>query len=55
MDGSEKLRVTYSILADSTGLLLAIVVYAADLHDCKAIVYVVSLLKDRFCRFLKFF
>ena len=41
------------IITDSTGLLLAVVVHAANLHDSKAAIDVIKLLKGRFNRLIK--
>ena len=54
VDGGKKVKGRKRhIITDSTGLLLAVVVHAANLHDSKAANDVIKLLKGRFKRLVK--
>ncbi len=54
VDGGKKVKGRKRhIITDSTGLLLAVVVHAANLHDSKAAIDVIKLLKGRFKRLVK--
>ena len=54
VDGGKKVKGRKRhIITDSTGLLLAVVVHAANLHDSKAAIDVIKLLRGRFKRLVK--
>lgn len=54
VDGGKKIKGRKRhIITDSTGLLLAVVVHAANLHDSKAAIDVIKLLMGRFKRLVK--
>jgi transposase len=54
IDGSKKIKgCKRHIIADTMGLLFAVVDHPANVHDSKGVAYVIVSLKGRFCKLIK--